>query len=384
MVRGRAMNAHAATIPFPRTPRLPGVLDPVFPKWITEDGNHRNIAKGEKPNVSDPFSSYQLLQELRDGAKAALYDPELAAVLEARYPRPSLERLEQLAKADGKLSGDCLFQRIIDDIGNLRLPRYPETVNGCFIAGTLVHTREGMKPIEEIQAGDYVLSAPENGEGEKTYKRVLNTFAYDDKEIWVVKIRNWDPDALGIKNKQIRHIYCTGNHPFWVESEGWTAAEHLRHDRRLRLSDGGEGSVVYVWPVLRTPIPGVGWVPEDFLGSWDGMERAHIVDFRNGCNLWQYPIRHPEDAGVPYVGLICSEIGEIFDSYEMIEIFESKDRRFKTRVFNLDVEDFHTYCVGDLGVWVHNTNCYSLELLHPSIALGSESDVSPQIIYISI
>jgi hypothetical protein len=30
---------------------------------------------------------------------------------------------------------------------------------------------------------------------------------------------------------------------------------------------------------------------------------------------------------------------------------------FRTRVYNLEVEDSHTYYAGELGVWVHNNNC---------------------------
>jgi hypothetical protein len=265
----------------------------------------------------------------------------------------------------GGIETRSLFKQVIDDIGNLSLPRYPDQVAGCFIAGTLVHTKEGLKPIEEIKIGDYVLSAPENGQGEKIYKRVVDTFAYDDKEIWGVKIGNWDPNALGVKNKQVRHLYCTGNHPFWAEGVGWTAAKHLRIDQPLRLADGSEASAIKVWPVLRTPLPGAGWVSVDTLGNWEGLVElgAHIVDFRNGCNLWQYPMWHREDAGVPYVGLFNSY--GLFDEDEMIKIYEGNDRHFETRVFNLEVEGFHTYCVGDLGVWVHNRNCYLLELLFP-------------------
>lgn len=32
------------------------------------------------------------------------------------------------------------------------------------MAGTLVHTKEGLKPIEQLKVGDWVLSRPENPE----------------------------------------------------------------------------------------------------------------------------------------------------------------------------------------------------------------------------
>ncbi|MGZ7442372.1 polymorphic toxin-type HINT domain-containing protein [Paenibacillus sp. TH7-28] len=27
-------------------------------------------------------------------------------------------------------------------------------------------------------------------------------------------------------------------------------------------------------------------------------------------------------------------------------------------VYNFTVADYHTYCVTDIGIWVHNTNCF--------------------------
>jgi len=35
----------------------------------------------------------------------------------------------------------------------------------------------------------------------------------------------------------------------------------------------------------------------------------------------------------------------------------AEGHEFRTKVFNLEVADFHTYFVGESGVWVHNTNC---------------------------
>ncbi|MBK7006042.1 MAG: hypothetical protein IPH37_13695 [Burkholderiales bacterium] len=36
---------------------------------------------------------------------------------------------------------------------------------------------------------------------------------------------------------------------------------------------------------------------------------------------------------------------------------------FKAPVYNLEVEDFHTYYVGEHGIWVHNQNCGGSEVL---------------------
>ena len=42
------------------------------------------------------------------------------------------------------------------------------------MAGTLVTTKEGLKPIEEVKIGEYVLSRSEES-GETSYKKVTDT-----------------------------------------------------------------------------------------------------------------------------------------------------------------------------------------------------------------
>ncbi len=61
-------------------------------------------------------------------------------------------------------------------------------------AGTLVHTlftsgEKGLKPIQDIKVGDYVLSRPDNNEGELSYKRVTDTYqSLEPQELWILEV----------------------------------------------------------------------------------------------------------------------------------------------------------------------------------------------------
>ena len=46
-----------------------------------------------------------------------------------------------------------------------------------------------------------------------------------------------------------------------------------------------------------------------------------------------------------------------------LEIYSSEDPYLRRRVYNLEVEGFHTYYVGEEGVWVHNASCHIKEAL---------------------
>src|SRR5471032_160366 len=89
--------------------------------------------------------------------------------------------------------------------------------NGCFVAGTLVHTKNGLVPIEQIKVGDLVLSRLEGG-GELAYKRVVSTVSHENKQLWLVTYFV-DDDATP------RYLVCTGNHPFWTKTSGWLRAD---------------------------------------------------------------------------------------------------------------------------------------------------------------
>jgi hypothetical protein len=142
---------------------------------------------------------------------------------------------------------------------------------GGLVEGTLVHTKDGLKPIESIRIGDLVLSQPKMT-GEQNYRRVIDTFRYEDKIVYEVEyFTPWGQEECH---------YVTAEHPFWVQGVGWTGASALKPLQVLLLADG---------------------------------EPAAVIAVRN------------VSGGVP--------------------------------VFNFEVEDFHTYYVGELGAWVHNMYC---------------------------
>lgn len=94
----------------------------------------------------------------------------------------------------------------------------------CFVAGTLIVTKDGMKPIENMKAGDKVWSY-----NVKTRKEELNTVldaflsGYTDK---IVRIK-----AGG------ELIEATEEHPFYVNNK-WVKAIDLKQGTILPTKDG--------------------------------------------------------------------------------------------------------------------------------------------------
>ena len=94
----------------------------------------------------------------------------------------------------------------------------------CFIAGTLVATKSGLVPIEDIQPGDLVWATDEET-GETSLKEVVQTFRNETEE-WVhVKVNG-------------EEITCTPMHPFYSPVKGWTSAVDLRAGDILVMLNG--------------------------------------------------------------------------------------------------------------------------------------------------
>ena len=173
----------------------------------------------------------------------------------------------------------------------------------CFPAGTKVLTEEGLKNIEDIEAGDKVYSTNEET-GESGYQEVVQTFEKETDvivhvfyqterstaETDIAETDNVEADNEDIaesgraanaenadqETAESSEIETTMNHRFWSEG-GWKTAGTLEQGDRLTLADGTE---------------------------------AVVTDI----------------------------------------IFEDRH----TTVYNMEVADYHTYYVGEDSVWVHN------------------------------
>ncbi len=111
-----------------------------------------------------------------------------------------------------------------------------KNTNG-FVAGTLVHTDNGLIPIQAIKVGDKVLSKPESGVGELVCSRVVKTIKSAEKHPIMTPLEG---------------IYCTENPPFWVRKYNnygtgkynkptWMAAEYISKDDEVYSLAHGYG-----------------------------------------------------------------------------------------------------------------------------------------------
>ncbi len=144
----------------------------------------------------------------------------------------------------------------------------------CFVAGTLVLTVNGLVAIENIKAGDKVISTdPETME--TAPKTVLETYIREDSKLIHLVING-------------EEIITTETHPFYVQSRGFVEAGKL---------------------------------------------------------------------------LVGDKLLDVNGNVILVENFDVELTEEPVTVYNFQVEDFHTYYVGECGVWVHNAEGYSENLI---------------------
>ena len=273
--------------------------------------------------------------------------------------------------------------------------------HACFVAGTLVHTNKGLVPIDQIKVGDMVLSRDENNpDGENAYKRVLSTFKSAEKQRIIYQSY--------ITEEGYGYLFCTEDHPFWAdrlidqkididengrkilhrEPEGWTPALGLEgtecHILRtfddilvgVGTFDDGSKLLGAICPDPDCQIVRV-YNPSDAMGIVDfrsnkplilkggGIKFNSITSVMTGCLLPTEEVReYPNTDNHPDIQAIVPllKYGEC-------------DHEYCDYVYNIEVEDYHTYFVGHTGIWVHNCAPSATERAVNSIAIITESDL---------
>jgi RHS repeat-associated protein len=106
------------------------------------------------------------------------------------------------------------------------------TINNSFVAGTLVLTEDGLRPIETIETGDRVWAWNEE-EGIAELADVGETFSHVADELVVLQIGG-------------ERIRATPEHPFYVERQGWTKAAELRSSDVVATVEGASSTIAGV------------------------------------------------------------------------------------------------------------------------------------------
>ena len=165
----------------------------------------------------------------------------------------------------------------------------------CFKEGTLVETEEGLKPIEEIEVGDKVLAYDEET-GEQAYKPVVQLFRNTTEEWCTVSVKS--------ENGQEFEIVSTPGHKYYLPDNqvDRNFGEVLEHAGYAGLSE-----------------------------KWVSAQRLKFGD-----------------------KVLLSD-----GTYGIIQTVKVETLSVPETTYNLEVEDFHTYFVGEHSVCVHNANCHT-------------------------
>lgn len=297
---------------------------------------------------------------------------------------------------DKPLSGTELNKKLYDDAFDVEQLKLETKHVQCFPAGTLVHTEQGLVPIEQLKVGDKVLSKNADGSGELVYKAVTKTMATHNSPIFMMEFNIYvNPeldlaDRVNLRRKLKKEItlptslFLTANHPIWTENRGWIKAQDLTQEDILVTKDnhkfvsdvggGYEGRYKAIIPLYQSNKEGYGY--EINWGDDTGQLKGTYINLSTGeydlysepdpkwiNKLWvnfdnwkqnlldQTPVEHRDRA--EFYGF---RTGDWIDP-DTVTWAEGEGPLTMT-VYNIEVEDTHTYFVGEAGIWVHNDNCF--------------------------
>ena len=322
--------------PFPY-PEPGSLLSKEAVKWYLESVLRipEVISQDQEPHEMLP-EVWEVKSRLRLAAALALVDPFQSDRFLLKMPMPTIESLLDSYAPDHEDAERQAIERLLT-VSDEERCAFPTTVGGAPVAierpaprkasanegagvsyGNLVRTPSGSKPIQEIRPGDLVMSAPPDGNGGTEAKRVREVVVHERRPIHFL--------AAGMGTDKYQLVAATEDLPFWLEDHGWTRLDALQRYPALR-TDYGSAEAIGPYRVFRTGEEGVGWFTAE-------------RDWRTG-----------EGSRFDFAKRAAAE--KVENPYVPQEVANGLERYLRLPVYNLDVENFHTFFVSSF--WVRGT-----------------------------
>jgi hypothetical protein len=200
-------------------------------------------------------------------------------------------------------------------------PNSTRSCTGGFVAGTLIHTEHGLRPLAQLGVGDKVLIAQEDGT--PVFSPILRLQASEDKDVILLEFINEELQASG-------ELIVQPDHLFWVEQQGWTAANQLAYGMRIKRFEHSSVAVIRTLGLFCTEQAGIAcnFDQSDFTGP--------TVDLRQQSIEIYYE-------GVPNEAIASGDI-----------------EAFTIGTINIEVDGHSHFYVGTLGLLVRTGNSCSV------------------------
>lgn len=232
-----------------------------------------------------------------------------------------------------------------------------------FVAGTWVHTDKGLVPIQDIKIGDMVLSRSEWGGKDALIDYKCVTRAFCSGEELIYRLVLWDSDVEYIQGEKlkVKVLFVSENHLMWVESDkDWVPAYMLdayNGETLFSYNFNKLFATLSVYPVLKVDkyhinsnkesliyLSKVGFCCVDKQRETDMI----ILNTNDGVKVHTVPDWNSEYSFEYSYAVIPQENIDYLDSLDV-----TTNGILSANVYNLEIEDFHTYFIGEDGIWVH-------------------------------
>ena len=211
--------------------------------------------------------------------------PALAGFVQGSVSAATYAATEKIAYGRNPSITDTLIVGVTSGVmaGGMQFVGQKLGMIQCFIAGTLVATKSGLVPIEDIQPGDFVWATDEET-GETALKEVVQIFRNETEE-WVhVKVNG-------------EEITCTPMHPFYSPVKGWTSAVDLRAGDILVMLNGEYVVVEQVQhELLESPETTHNFEVEDYHTYYVGEKSVLVHNMCKGTNDDFLPLANNKEA----------------------------------------------------------------------------------------